>query len=108
MDRAQTFFEAVFKIEMDRHQRDSIEMAWFPMSGDATGAGGTLAKGEGYTPSHEGSLVYITTPDIDAALERVKKKGGKVLGEKTDIGEYGYVAFFEDTEGNRVAMHRKK
>jgi uncharacterized protein len=39
-------------------------------------------------------------------LERIQTEGGKVIMPKTKItDEIGYMAFFEDTEGNAVALH---
>jgi hypothetical protein len=36
----------------------------------------------------------------------VEAAGGKVLVPKTQISEdYGYMAMFLDTEGNRIALH---
>jgi predicted enzyme related to lactoylglutathione lyase len=37
----------------------------------------------------------------------VAERGGKVLRAKTGIGEYGFVGHFEDSEGNRVALHSR-
>ena len=64
--------------------------------------------GAGYTPSREGSLVYIHVDDVQAAIERVEKAGGTILMPRTGIGEYGFIAHFEDSEGNRVALHSEK
>ena len=47
----------------------------------------------------------IPVKDIDATLPRVAKHGGKVLGPKKSIGQHGFVGHFEDSEGNRVALH---
>lgn len=48
--------------------------------------------------------IVIGVDDIEAAMRRVNKKGGKVLGEPMQIPGVGrYVSFF-DTEGNRVSM----
>jgi predicted enzyme related to lactoylglutathione lyase len=38
----------------------------------------------------------------------VVKAGGTVVMPKTSIGPNGFMAFFTDTEGNRVAMHSNK
>lgn len=64
---------------------------------------GTLIEGE---PSRTGTLIYLNCPDIKGALGRVKRAGGKVLVEETAIGPYGFIAELEDSEGNRVALHR--
>jgi hypothetical protein len=48
--------------------------------------------------------IVIGVEDIEAAVRRVSKQGGKVLGEPMQIPGVGrYVSFF-DTEGNRVSM----
>jgi len=36
-----------------------MEMGWFPIEQNGVGATGTLIKGEGYTPSFDGSMVYF-------------------------------------------------
>jgi len=43
-------------------------------------------------------------PDIDAVLQRAQALGAEVLYARTDIGEAGYVAEIEDSEGNRIAL----
>jgi predicted enzyme related to lactoylglutathione lyase len=83
-------------------------MALFPYQRDAEGATGALAKGDSYKPSLLGARVYFSTSDIDATMERAIGAGGKLLYPKTDTGEYGYVAEFEDSEGNCIALHMKK
>jgi uncharacterized protein len=108
MARATTFYEALLGVKLEQHDMGEMHMAWFPMAQGAMGSPGTLIKGEWYTPSHEGTLIYFTAPEVDAMLVRVPELGGKVLLPKKDIGEYGFVAFIEDTEGNRIGLHRKK
>ncbi|MFC1757380.1 hypothetical protein ACFL2H_01255 [Planctomycetota bacterium] len=64
-----------------------------------------MIQGEGYTPSRDGSLVYIHVDAIDPTLELIGGNGGKTLMPRMSIGQYGVIAHFEDTEGNRVALH---
>jgi uncharacterized protein len=48
--------------------------------------------------------IVIGVEDIEVAMQRVGKEGGKVLGEPMQIPGVGrYVSFF-DTEGNRVSL----
>lgn len=108
LSRAVTFYERVLGSKLDLHDFGGLKMAWFPMSQDAPGAAGTLVKHEAYVPSYDGTLVYFSVPDIDETLRRIQSSGGKILNEKTSIGEYGFVAHFEDTEGNRVALHSRE
>ena len=81
-------------------------MGWFPFDHTAPGATGTLIKNEHYTPSYEGTLVYLSVPEIDDVLAKVEEAGGKVINTKFRIGEHGFCGHFEDSEGNRVALHQ--
>jgi len=105
LDRATAFYERVFAAKLQRQEFGGLKMAWFPMRQDAPGATGSLVQQESYIPSYEGTMVYFSVDDIEAALARIETSGGKILNRKTGIGEYGFVAHFEDSEGNRVALH---
>jgi uncharacterized protein len=52
--------------------------------------------------------VTIGVPDLDAALAKVKKLGGKQQGEKQPVGDMGWSAYFEDTEGNVIGLWQAK
>ncbi|GAB3196066.1 putative enzyme related to lactoylglutathione lyase [Pontibacter aydingkolensis] len=112
MQRAVTFYEAVFGFKMEHHPMGDLEMAWFPSNEEGTGAGGTLIyHKEWYKPSTDGVLVYFSSPSEDLAneLAKVEVAGGQVLQEKTLIAEdIGYMGVFLDSEGNRIAMHSRK
>lgn len=85
-----------------------LQMCLFPLEGP-TGIGGALVHNtEFYRPSHtEGPLLYLNgNPDVQIVLDRVPGAGGKILVPKTLISpEYGHMAVFLDTEGNRVGLH---
>ncbi len=111
MDRAITFYNSIFQIEISKQNFGDTEMGWFPFEGKGTGAPGTLIKSSShYTPSSsEGVLVYFSSSDVNDELNRIEKAGGKILQAKTQISEnHGYMATFIDTEGNRVALHSSK
>ena len=109
LERATKFYEGVFGLKLSFQDMGVIKMAWFPeMIMDAYGATGSLVLGECYVPSHDGTIIYFSVPDIEAILAKVEAGGGKTLMPKTDIGQYGFIAHFEDTEGNRVALHSMK
>lgn len=104
LDRATTFYGAVFDTTFIREVIHGNEMALFPFDPSAEGISGALSKGEIYVPSKTGSLIYLNVTSIDKTLERVIAHGGSVLFPKSQAGGYGLVAEFEDTEGNRVAL----
>lgn len=105
ISRAKQFYEAAFAVELTESEMDGTKMAWFPMEMNATGATGTLVQGDGFTPSREGTLVYLQAGAIDAVLASIVAAGGKTLVPRTDIGQHGCFAHFEDSEGNRVGLH---
>ncbi len=107
LQRAKEFYEHVLQIPLSVQDMGNLKMAWFPMHENAPGATGSLVQAKEYTPSYAGSLVYFAVQDIEATLDRVQEKGGKVINQKQSIGEYGFVGHFEDSEGNRVALHSK-
>lgn len=109
MEQAIKFYETVFDCKLSRNTMGDFDMAWFPWDEDMKGAGGSLVHHEMYSPTQEGTLVYFSSEDIDTELGKVEKAGGKVLREKTEISpDIGYMAFFTDTEGNRIALHSRK
>ena len=108
MSRAKDFYKGVFGYRLMRQEVDGYDMAFFPRADGAAGASGALAKGDAYKPSKDGAIIYFDVPDIDAVLRNAKQRGSKILYEKKDIGEAGFVAEFEDSEGNRVALSQVK
>jgi hypothetical protein len=107
MQRAKSFYEQVLQIELEFHMVNEVEMAWFPMRPGVTGSAGSLVRGSGCVPCENGVLIYFTSPDIESSLDRVDNYGGRVISHKTNIGEYGFVGFFGDTEGNRIGLHSR-
>jgi predicted enzyme related to lactoylglutathione lyase len=111
LDRAEKFYSEYFGFKLDRQEeRFGVTMSWFPMEMESYGSAATLVRGEGYVPSHEGSLLYFTAPGgtVDEALKKAKEMDIKVFQEKVDIGEHGFYAVIEDSEGNRIAVHSMK
>ena len=104
MDRAARFYEAVFATKLTRQEVDGYSMAFFPRADGKPGASGALAQGDVYVPSKTGATLYFDVTAIDPVLERAVENGGKVLYPKKDVGEAGFVAEIEDSEGNRIAL----
>lgn len=105
LDRAVEFYENVFGYLFERTEIDGLEMALFPSSELADRITGALVKGESYIPSKEGPRLYFKTKNIDEILNKVLSRKGSILYPKTSIGELGWVAEFEDSEGNCIALH---
>ncbi|HXB06728.1 MAG TPA: VOC family protein [Puia sp.] len=109
LDRAQKFYEAILDIQMIPLESPHIRMRMFPIEDPMTGIGGALALAPAfYKPSAtDGPIVYLNAnPDVQRVLDKIEAAGGKIIVPKTQISpEYGHMAIFIDTEGNRVALH---
>jgi predicted enzyme related to lactoylglutathione lyase len=108
LGRAQTFYETIFQFTMIPLDLPQLKMRMFPID-DPMGVGGSLVDSGGFhKPSAtDGPLIYLNAnPDLQIVLDRVTAAGGTILVPKTEISpEYGYMAVFLDTEGNRIALH---
>lgn len=108
MDRATAFYSSVLGLTLTRETVDGYDMALFEGPEDAGGAVGALAKGDVYVPSKTGPILYFRVDSINAVLARTAAAGAGVLYPRKDIGELGYVAEIEDSEGNRIALSELK
>ena len=70
----------------------------------ADGSGGGFPEVSADSPAGQ-VLVYIDSDDIEADLKNVKKLGGKVLHEKTEIPGMGWFGMFKDPTGNVLGLY---
>jgi predicted enzyme related to lactoylglutathione lyase len=105
MKRAQRFYRELLGVGFSEMQMGGNEYAIINTT-DKFNTGG-LVKGDGYTPSMQGVVVYLNGgDDLSSVLAHVTKAGGKVLLPKTFLSkEAGHVAYLLDTEGNRIGLH---
>lgn len=104
-DQARRFYEAIFDMKVEVMDFGGFRMGVFPH----TDVGVAICQGPHYRPSADGVVVYLdANPDLQVVLERIEAAGGQVLQPKKMISpQYGYMALFLDTEGNRLALHSK-
>ena len=104
-ERAKKFYESVLACKLEEVVMGPMRMGFFPA--DESAVGGAIVQGEGYTPSADGTKVYLNADRIlDEAIGRIEPSGGKVVMPKHLITEdIGHMALFIDSEGNLVALH---
>lgn len=49
-------------------------------------------------------IITIGVGDIDEAIERIEKLGGRVAIGRQPVGEMGFSAYVHDTEGNLIGL----
>ena len=105
INRAAKFYSTILAAELTVHEVMGKRRAFLPFK---DGVGGSLTQGAGYVPSKDGALIYLNGgDDLEVMLRRVEPAGGRVVLPKNATGEYGFVALFHDTEGNRVGLHSR-
>jgi predicted enzyme related to lactoylglutathione lyase len=108
IDRAQKFYETMFDMQMIPLDNPHIKMRLFPIENMENVGGSIVFNKDFYKPSAtDGPLIYLNAnPDVQIILDRIEAAGGKIAVPKTQISpEYGYMAIFIDSEGNRVGLH---
>lgn len=105
IERAKTFYEAVFAVTLDRLESPEVEMWSFPMNDEAPGSSGALVYMPGFKAGGNSTLVYFNCDDCAVEESRVEQNGGKIFKTKFSIGEYGFVSLANDTEGNIFGLH---
>lgn len=103
--RAKAFYEAVLGRSIEPMTMGPVTMGI--LSTDPAGVGGAIVHGDGGTPSHQGTIVYLNGgDDLAPMLARVEAAGGSIAVPKTEIGnDFGFFAHFFDSEGNKVGLH---
>jgi len=108
-DRAKKFYETIFDVQIILVPMPRGKYGIFPLDQVALGAGGAIVEGNGYKSSKTGPVVYMDREeDLSIPLSKVEKAGGKILMPKSKNGahgEFGYIAHFLDSEGNRMGLH---
>lgn len=103
IERAAAFYGKM--LEQELSIIDEETRRWVMLPETDNGVGGSLTQTEGFSPSNDGVLIYMSLgDDLDAVLKRVTEAGGSIVRPVEDMGENGKYAMFKDTEGNTLAV----
>jgi uncharacterized protein len=110
MPRAKHFYQVAFAVHLDDVNMPGMQMASFPAEMGNGKVSGALVAGENSKPSTDGVTIYLNAnPDMSDVLQRIESEGGHIILGKTLISpEIGYMAFFIDSEGNRLGLHSQE
>jgi len=107
LDRATAFYEKVLgqKLEPIGDPTGESQMMSFPADMGRYGAAGALSKSAHAGPGVGGTIVYFASQDCAVEAGRVADAGGQIVRPKFSIGEFGWVALCQDTEGNMFGLN---
>ena len=98
LERAKTFYSGVFGWQIG--SRPEFPDYGMFRSGDGQG-GGIGLRGR---TAPKGIRVYVTVDSLDEALSQVRRLGGSVAVEKTEVSGMGWYAAVIDTEGGEIGI----
>ncbi|MCK4957258.1 MAG: VOC family protein [Candidatus Cloacimonetes bacterium] len=106
--RAVKFYNEILQTKIVIEEIQGELMGFLQMEGYADG--GAIVSVKDRIPSENGTLIFLNGgDDLNDILKRIEAAGGKVINPKTLVSEaIGYYALFNDSEGNRLALHSKK
>jgi hypothetical protein len=92
-----SFYGKAFGWKFNNCQPPGAEPYWLIETGPKKekGIGGGLSR-KGQGPA----VNTIGIADIDKAMEKIRQNGGKINGEKCHMPGVGWLAYFEDPQGN--------
>ena len=103
--RAVKFYETIFDTKLRVEKFGDNDLGVFTLAnGESIGG---VVHGELYVPGENGAVLYLDAgPSIDQTLARIESAGGRIkIGKIALPQDMGYIAYFFDTEGNRMALH---
>ena len=108
LDRAKKFYETVFNVKLTDLPIEWGKQSLFPFNHESPNISGALVEKVDFVPTSNNTVIYFETEDNISEEQRVEKAGGKVVQPKMNIGEFGFISIFIDTEGNTVGLHSRK
>jgi uncharacterized protein len=105
LQRAVKFYDTIFNFKMNVMKMGNEDMAFFPSEQGAVG--GHIYTLKNFKPAGDGVILFLNGGDnLQEILDRVESAGGKIVTPKTQISpDVGYMCYFTDSEGNKIALH---
>lgn len=103
VERAQKFYKQAFGWKISDPWKMNYFFVETRKQGEEGINGGLMKRQNAGQPL----MNYIAVKSIDAALARVVKAGGAICMPKSEIANgMGWIAAFQDTEGNLMGFHQ--
>ncbi len=106
IERAQNFYKNIFQWDVNFvpefsyvivHTTETDENQMILEKGAING--GMMKRGLIKNP-----VITIQVDNIDQSLAQIEQAGGKQIGQKQQVGDMGFSAYFQDTEGNILGL----
>ncbi|GMQ31535.1 VOC family protein [Algoriphagus confluentis] len=107
LEKAKEFYEQVFEVQLIELPIEWGKQALFPFNPQSPNISGAIVEKQGWEPGPSNTIVYFETEDCSLLEAKIENAGGKVIQPKMNIGEFGFVSIFLDSEGNTLGLHSR-
>ncbi len=94
------FYKSIFNWKFEKWGEGEMEYWLIDTGTGEPGINGGMSKRQ----KDNYVMITLSVDDMDKATDEIKKKGGKILFEKSPIPGVGYFAQFEDPDGNMLGL----
>lgn len=104
--KAKGFYEAAFDWEVQMWGEEGAMALMTKVDKDQNSAelGGINGGFYKRTGKNQQPTIVVETDSIDETIKKIEKAGGKITTPKHAIGDWGFMADFQDPEGNDMGL----
>lgn len=103
--KAKTFYSKLFGWKLEDMPMPSGDTYTMIAVGEGTG-GGMMKSPTPGTPPHW--LAYVGVDDVASATRKAKELGAKIVQDKTEVGQFGWMTILTDPTGATFALWQPK
>ena len=105
-EKAKAFYSKLFQWQLEDVPNPAAPSGSYTLVKVGTGTGGGIMKQVPGGPS--GWLAYVAVDDINAATEKARSLGGKVMKDVTEVPGMGWLSFIQDPTGAVLGLWKPK
>ena len=105
-EKAKTFYSKLFQWKLEDVPNPEVPDNSYTMINVGSGTGGGIMKQIPGGPS--GWLAYVEVDDIQAATQKAKSLGGKIMKDVTEVMGMGWLSFIQDPTGAVLGLWKSK
>jgi predicted enzyme related to lactoylglutathione lyase len=103
--KAKSFYSKLFGWKLEDTKMPNGDTYTMIAGGEGTG-GGMMKDPAPNSPPHW--LAYVGVDDVAVSTRKAKELGAKILMDKTEVGQFGWMSVLTDPTGATVALWQPK
>jgi uncharacterized protein len=105
-EKAKAFYSKLFQWQLEDMPNPAVPGGSYTLIKVGAGTGGGIMKQIPGGPS--GWLAYVEVNDIQAATQKAKSLGGKIMKDVTEVMGMGWFSFIQDPTGAVLGLWKTK